>query len=98
MEDPGALAVAGAAPQPTVGGAPGAVVAGDDVVEGTRLPAPHPRVGLIDRVPGEALGDAADLFKTPAAEELDRAVNVVGRDLEPVPAAVLVGLDQAAAG
>ena len=98
MEDPGALAVAGAAAQAAVGRAPGAVVAGDDVVEGAGLPAAHAGVRLVDRVPGEALGDAADLLQALAAEELDRAVDVVGRDLEPAPAAILVGLDEAAAG
>src|SRR6185312_4544930 len=97
VEDPGALAVPGAAAQAAIGRAPRAMVASDEVVEGAGLIAAHAGVGLVDRVPGELLGDAPDRFQALATEELHRPVHVVGGDLDPGPAALAVGLDQAPA-
>ena len=53
----------------------------DEVREAPDLEPAHARVGLVDRVPAEALLDAIDGLEALARVELERSVDVDARDL-----------------
>src|SRR3954466_11080359 len=86
--DVGALAVARIAAQRPVAAADRPVVHADEVVEVHGLVAVHACVGAVDRVPAEALLDAADRREALGGVALERAVDVIRGDPDAPHAAV----------